>query len=52
MSETPERERLAHSLRQIVRARELSGRGPRWIRAWKRTLFRYNELLRRLERIN
>jgi len=40
------RERLADGIRRIVRARELAGRGPRWVRAWKRTLWRYAAMLR------
>lgn len=42
------RERLAEGVRQIVSARERTPRSPRWDAAWKRTLFRLNEKLRRL----
>ena len=39
---------LAEGVRQIVSARERTPRSPRWDAAWKRTLFRLNERLRRL----
>jgi predicted DNA-binding protein with PD1-like motif len=43
------RARLRRGIRAIVRIRELAPKGPRWSRAWKRLLWRYEEALTKEE---
>lgn len=43
------RRRLARALRRIVRLRELGPKTPRWSRAWKRLLWRYERELNKEE---
>lgn len=42
---------MRRGIRAIVRMREAAPRGPRWMRAWKRLLWRYEEELREVRMV-